>query len=71
MIPLGEYLLSYQDDKRNGALEDLGNVLESFVNALYLIRLDRREPGKVLEWLELADIDTQRMGHILEHELGR
>ena len=55
---------------RRETLQELGNALEALVNVLYLIRLDRRDPARVLEWVEMAEIQTRRMEEILEQESG-
>jgi hypothetical protein len=65
-------IVARNGDNGNGreALQELGNALEALVNVLYLIRLDRRDPARVLEWVELAEIQTRRMEGIREQGSG-
>lgn len=43
----------------------LSNRLEAVVNLVYLVRLDRDDPDKVLGWVELADDQLQQIAVIL------
>lgn len=56
------------DDKRIEGSVELGNALEALMNVLYLIRLDRHSPGRVLQWIEMADGQSKRMESILRRE---
>jgi hypothetical protein len=42
--------------------------LEAVVNLLYLIRLDRNNPAKVLGWVELADEQVRQVAEILQRD---
>jgi len=42
---------------------EMKNALEALVNVLYLIREDRHQPLRVLEWVEIADAQTERMAN--------
>ena len=66
-------ILAHDGDNGNSqeAFKELGNALEALVNVLYLIRLDRKNPAGVLEWVEMAETQTGRMGKILEQESAR
>jgi hypothetical protein len=44
---------------------ELSNALEAATNLIYLIRIGRRDPAKVLEWAQLADSQLQRMAKIV------
>ena len=46
----------------------MANTLEALVNLLYLIRLDRHYPDKVLQWVQMADVQSERMESILQWE---
>jgi len=52
-------------DGRPAALHALSNRLEELVNLLYLVRLDRDNPKKVLEWVNLADAQLKQTAQIL------
>ena len=53
------------DDKRIENTVELGNALEALVNVLYLIREDRDHPSRVLQWVEIADVQAARMASVL------
>ncbi|WP_433972067.1 hypothetical protein [Tunturiibacter lichenicola] len=53
-------------DKRIEGSAQLANALEALVNLLYLIRIDRNYPDKVLQWVEMADDQSRRMESILQ-----
>jgi hypothetical protein len=53
-------------DGRPAASHALSNRLEELVNLLYLVRLDRKDPKKVLEWVNLADAQLQQVAQILQ-----
>jgi hypothetical protein len=59
------------DEKRIETTVELGNALEAMVNALYLIRVDCGDPARVLQWVEMADHQLQRMDSILQVDLRR
>jgi hypothetical protein len=59
------------DDKRIETTVELGNALEAMVNALYLIRVDCGDPARVLQWVEMADHQLQRMDSILQVDFRR
>lgn len=73
MLASWENILSSHRDNgdRRDALLELGNALEALVNVLYLIRLDRNGPARVLEWVEMAETQTERMEKILERQSSR
>jgi hypothetical protein len=47
------------------ASHELNNALEAAINLIYLIRADRSDPKKVLEWAELADTQLQRIAKVI------
>jgi hypothetical protein len=53
-------------DKRIEGAAQLANTLEALMNLLYLIRIDRNYPDKVLQWVEMADGQSKRMESILQ-----
>ena len=48
------------------ALALLSNRLEAVINLLYLVRLDRNDPDKVLEWVNLADEQLKQIAEMLQ-----
>jgi hypothetical protein len=69
---LGDILLCDDENgNRRDASHELRNSLEALVNVLYLIRIDRKDPARVLEWVEMAEIQTKRAEKVLEEELSR
>jgi hypothetical protein len=60
-----------RDDRRIESTVELGNALEALVNALYLIRVDCSDPARVLQWVEMADHQLQRMDSILQLDFRR
>jgi hypothetical protein len=63
--------LPMPDDKRIESTVELGNALEAMVNTLYLLRVDCGDPARVLQWVEMADRQLQRMDSILQLDLRR
>jgi len=55
-------------DKRLEGAAEWANMLEALVNLLYLIRLDRHYPDRVLRWVEMAGVQSERMESILQRE---
>jgi hypothetical protein len=53
-------------DKRIKGSAQLANGLEALMNLLYLIRIDRNYPDKVLQWVEMADGQSKRMESMLQ-----
>jgi hypothetical protein len=53
-------------EKRVEGLAELANTIEALVNLLYLIRIDRHDPEKVLQWVDMAEGQAKRMGSILQ-----
>lgn len=43
----------------------LSNRVEAVVNLVYLVRLDRDNPEKVLGWMDLADEQLKQIAEIL------
>jgi len=59
------------DRRRIDELGELGNALEALINLLYIIRQDRHHPARVLELVEMANLQLDRMTGILRRELER
>jgi hypothetical protein len=55
-------------DKRTEGTAELSNSLEAVVNLLYLIRIDRHDPDRVLQWVDMAEGQSKRMESTLQCE---
>jgi hypothetical protein len=67
---MGEYFAMSREKRIEDSVE-LGNALEALVNVLYLIRADRCDPSKVLQWVRMADAQLNRTAQIHQRESGR
>lgn len=67
---MGEYFAMSREKRIEDSVE-LGNGLEALVNVLYLIRADRGDPSKVLQWVGMANGQLNRMAQVHQRESGR
>ena len=61
----GSERLAMSTEKGFEGSGELKNALEALVNVLYLIREDRDHPSRVLQWVEIADVQAARMASVL------